>query len=85
MSFHWIFSTLYRYVADILKMCMKKFDTEKIFFDKLTGFFARLYVSTGRAIAVSTASVSPSVSASALLKMLKFLAKVFKSLYLLNL
>ena len=25
-------------VADILKMCMKKFDAEKIFFDKLTGF-----------------------------------------------
>ena len=29
-----IFSTLWRYVADILKMCMKKFDAEKIFFDK---------------------------------------------------
>ena len=27
-----------RYIADILKMCMKKFDAEKIFFDKLTGF-----------------------------------------------
>ena len=27
-----------RYVTDILKMCMKKFDAEKIFFDKLTGF-----------------------------------------------
>ena len=26
------------YVTDILKMCMKKFDTEKIFFDKLIGF-----------------------------------------------
>ena len=24
-------------VTDILKMCMKKFDAEKIFFDKLTG------------------------------------------------
>ena len=33
------FSTLCRYVTDILKMCMKKFDVEKIFFDKLTGFF----------------------------------------------
>ena len=30
-----IFVTLWRYVADILKMCMKKFDAEKIFFDKL--------------------------------------------------
>ena len=39
-SFHWIFSTLCRYVTDILKMCMKKFDAEKIFFDKLTGFLA---------------------------------------------
>ena len=41
-------------------------------------FLAHLYESTGRAIAVTTAS------ASALLKMLKFLVKVFKSLYLLN-
>ena len=39
-------------------------------------FLAHLYKSTGRAIAVTTASV--------LLKMLKFLVKVFKSLYLLN-
>ena len=37
-SFHWIFSALYRYVTDILKMCMKKFDAEKIFLEKLTGF-----------------------------------------------
>ena len=39
-SFHWIFLTLYRYVTvtDILKMCMTKFDGEKIFFDKLIGF-----------------------------------------------
>ena len=29
---------LCRYVTDILKMCMKKFDVEKVFFDKLTGF-----------------------------------------------
>ena len=29
---------LSRYVTDILKMCMKKFDAEKIVFDKLTGF-----------------------------------------------
>ena len=28
-----IFSTLWRYVADILKICMKKFDAEKIIFD----------------------------------------------------
>ena len=26
------------YVTDILKMCMKKFNVEKIFFDKFTGF-----------------------------------------------
>ena len=38
---------------------------------------ARWYESTGRAIAV--------ITVSALLKMLKFLVKVFKSLYLLNL
>ena len=42
-------------------------------------FLARLYESTGRAIAVTPAS------ASALLKMLKFLVKVFMSLYLLKL
>ena len=47
--------------------------------------------STGRAIAVTPASVSASAlasalaSASALLKMLKFLVKVFMSLYLLKL
>ena len=35
---HWIFSALCRYVTDIMKMCMNKFDAEKIFFDKLTGF-----------------------------------------------
>ena len=29
-----IFSTLWRYIADVLKMCMKKFDAEKMFFDK---------------------------------------------------
>ena len=40
-------------------------------------FLARLYESTGRAIAVTPAS--------ALLKMLKFLVKVFMSLYLLKL
>ena len=51
-------------------------------------FLARLYKSTGRAIVVTTvvalASASMSTSTSALLKMLKFLVKVFKSLYLLN-
>ena len=60
------------------------------------GFFlARLYESTGRAIAVTPASASASASAlalalalasasaSALLKMLKFLVKVFMCLYLL--
>ena len=40
---------------------------------------ARLYESRGRAIAVTTASALASASASALLKMLKFLVKVFKS------
>ena len=43
-------------------------------------FLARLYESTGRAIAVTTVSMP----ALALLKMLNFLVKVFKSLYLLN-
>ena len=47
-------------------------------------FLARLYESTGRAIAVTTASASALASASELLKMLNFLIKVFKSLYLLN-
>ena len=45
---------------------------------KFTLFLARLYESTGRAIAVTPAS------AFALLQMLKFLIKVFISLYLLN-
>ena len=27
-----------RYVTDILKMCMKKFNPEKIIFNKFTGF-----------------------------------------------
>ena len=48
-------------------------------------FLARLYESTGRAIAVTLASASALESASALLKMLKFLVKVFMSLYLLKL
>ena len=46
-------------------------------------FLARLYESTGRAIAVTPAWAS--ALASALLKMLKFLVKVFMSLYLLKL
>ena len=52
----------------------------------LSSFLARLYESTGRAIAVTPASALASalVSASALLKMLKFLVKVFIRLYLLN-
>ena len=59
--------------------------------DKDVPFLARLYESTGRAIAVTPASASAlalasaSASASALLKMLKFLVKVFMSLYLLKL
>ena len=32
------FTGSYQHFEDILKMCMKKFDAEKIFFDKLTGF-----------------------------------------------
>ena len=56
---------------------------------KLLLCLARLYESTGRAIAVTPASAlalaSASASASALLKMLKFLVKVFMSLYLLKL
>ena len=43
----------------------------------VSSFLARLYESTGRAIAVTPAS--------ALLKMLKFLVKVFMNLYLLKL
>ena len=50
-----------------------------------TAFLARLYESTGRAIAVTPASASALALASALLKMLKFLVKVFMSLYLLKL
>ena len=46
-------------------------------------FLARLYESTGRAIAATPASAS--ALALALLKMLKFLVKVFMSLYLLKL
>ena len=51
----------------------------------MTYFLARLYESTGRAIAVTLASAL--ALASALLKMLKFLVKVFMSLpvYLLKL
>ena len=48
-------------------------------------FLARLYESTGRAIAVTPASALALASAWALLKMLKFLVKVFMSLYLLKL
>ena len=44
---------------------------------------ARLYESTGRAIAVTSASAF--ALASALLQMLTFLVKVFMSLYLLKL
>ena len=50
-------------------------------------FLARVYESAGRAIAVTSALASALalVWASALLKMLKFLVKVFMSLYLLKL
>ena len=60
-----------------------------MFSDLKSRFLARLYESTGRAIAVTPASASALAlalaSASALLKMLKFLVKVFMSLYLLKL
>ena len=37
-SAHFVKSTPLRaFVTDILKMCMKEFDAEKIFFKKLTG------------------------------------------------
>ena len=47
----------------------------------IRSFLARLYKSKGRAIAVTTASTS---ALPELFKMLKFLVKVFKSLFLLN-
>ena len=53
------------------------------FLDFFLSYLARLYKSTGRAIAVTRASTSVSALV-ALLKMLKFLVKVFKSLCLLN-
>ena len=63
---------------------------ELVYCSLTNSFLARLYESTGRAIAVTTASASASAlastsaSSSALLKMLKFLVEVFKRLYLLN-
>ena len=48
-------------------------------------YLVRLYESTGRAIAVTPALALVLVLASALLKMLKFLIKVFMCLYLLKL
>ena len=41
MTPHGAFTGYFHHFADmldILKMCMEKFDAEKIFFDKLTGF-----------------------------------------------
>ena len=58
-------------------------DSQVIYLGNNTTSLARLYESTGRAIAVTPASAL--ASASALLKMLKFLIKVFMSLYLLKL
>ena len=63
--------------TNIMKSILWDFDKKSVY------FLARLYVSTARAIAVTTASTS--TPASAMLKMLKLLVKVFKSLYLLNL
>ena len=53
---------------------------EKICIKTCLDYLARLYVSTGRAIAVTTASAS--ASTSVLLKMLKILIKVFKNLWM---
>ena len=50
-----------------------------LYIPKSSSFLAHLYKSTGRAIAVTTALTS------ALLKMLKILVTVFKSIYLINL
>ena len=36
-------SMLCRYVTDILKMCMKQYDVENIFFDKLTVFLTKSF------------------------------------------
>ena len=58
---------------------MYKYELQCFVLNTVSSFLARLYESTGRAIAVTPAS------ASALLKMLKFLVKVFMSLYLLKL
>ena len=38
-GFQYFFSVLCRHVTDILKMCMKNYDAEKIVFDKFTAFF----------------------------------------------
>ena len=38
-GFQYFFSVLCRHVTDILKMCMKNYNDEKIFFDKFTAFF----------------------------------------------
>ena len=62
-------------------MSNHKLDEKNFFRFVDLSFLARLYESTGRAIAVTPASAL----ASALLKMLKFLVKVFMSLYLLKL
>ena len=37
-STYFVNLTLCRYVTDIFKMCMKKFDAEKMFFDTPIGF-----------------------------------------------
>ena len=65
--------------------CFLKWFQYKIFLESkyaapIHFVFSSPYVGTGRAIAVTTVS-----AVSALLKMLKFLVKVFKSLYHLNL
>ena len=42
-----IFSTLWRYIVDILKMCMNKFDAEKKFFlTNLQGFYLSHFFNT---------------------------------------
>ena len=67
----------------ICKTCSKSCDADNAVWS--SSFLARLYKSTGRAIAVTPASALALASASALLKMLKFLVKVFMRLYLLKL
>ena len=42
--FQCILSILCRYVADILKLCMKELDVEKMIFDKFTSFLTEKFL-----------------------------------------